>query len=719
MKNGRDYRAKKDLKKAAIEFRVAAQNMPKDAEPVYELGMTYIAAGARAQALSTFQKAAALDSKHEGTQHELALLKVGSEKPETVAEARDELIGYLAAHPGNTEAACALAVAQAKLGDKAEARRLLDLAAKDPDAVHTAAILIALYATRGDTQTAIDISRDMTSQLPNSPDAAVLRAQVSLATKDLVDGDAEIARALGLKRDFRPALQLRLRRELMTNDAKSAETTTQELAKLPQQQMWGAFARILFAEGKIDAGVAEFQRALKEHGDAAELRDQYSSLLLSSGRRKEARAVVEGTLAKDKKDKTALLQRATMSLDDGDLDGATRDIGTLHDLKAGSAALSYQESRLAARRGDTLKQGNALAQALKYNPRLLPARIDLARLFVASGKARDGLTLLEQASPAEKRTAEYFFYHNLALMSVGDWDAARKGVDVALATRRLPGFLYQDSLLRMRGKDLNGARKSLEEALKNAPADPTMLALLGGVMRQQGQEQQFIALLRDAAAKNPVLQSGLGAELAGAGDDKGARAAFEAAKASSGGAPNAELDLAMLDIRDGHPDQARQRLLTLVKTHDSAKTRIMLAELDAKQGSPDAVIQDYLKALQLEPNNLAAINNLADFLASRPNKMDDAIFWAQKARALAPSDPIVADTLGWILYRAGKYDTAVQYLQQSAKSLDRPLAHYHLAAVLAKTGDQAKARREYDVAVKEDPKSSARTDVAPLFDGRR
>ena len=719
MQRAKNYLAAKDLKKAAIEFRIASQNMPRDAEPVYQLGMTDLALGARQQALAAFQKAADLNPKHGGAQYELALAKVTSDKADVLEQARQTLTDYLTAHPADTDAMGALALAQAKLGNKAETLRLLDLAATNASAVRTASIIIAWYAAKGDIQAAVDISRKISARMPDSPDAAILRAQVSLATKDTADADAEIAHALSLKRDFRPALQLRLRREVMADDTKSAEETTQELAKQPEAQMWGAYARVLFAEGKIDAGIAEFERALKEHNDAPELRDQYSELLITMGRRKEAKIVVEGTLAKNKNDKTALLQQVSMAIDDGDLETANRGIQALQGLKAFSPVLSYQVARLAGARGDKVKQGDALAETLKYNPRFFPARVDLTRLLVESGKARDGLSLLEEASPAEKQSPEYFFYHNLALMSAGDWDAARKGVDAALASKRIPGFLYEDAVLRARSKDLTGARKSLDEALKMAPAEPATLGLLGGIMRQQGQEQQYVALLRDAAAKNPgmvTLQSGLGAELAAIGDEKGARAAFDAAKAA-GGTANAEIDLALLDIRDGHPDQAKQRLLELVKTHDSPRAEIMLAELEMKLGSPDAVIQHYLKALQLQPNSLAAMNNLADYLASRPNKMDDAIFWAQKARALAPHDPVIADSLGWILYRAGKFDTAFPLLEESAKNLDRPIAHYHLAAALAKTGDNARARQEYDRGVKEDPKSVARAEVAPLFEG--
>jgi tetratricopeptide (TPR) repeat protein len=722
MKRGETEFAAKQYKKAVIDFKVAAQNMPKDAEPVYRLGMTYLQAGAARLAVEAFTKAVALNPKHEGAQYQLALVKVGSNKPEVVQDAKQQLEAYLARHPGDAEANGALALAEAKLGNKPEALRLLMAAEeKNPANMRPASMIIALYAARGDIDTAKQIARDLAESLPNSPDAAVLRAQVSLATRDLADTDAQISRALALKRDFRPALELRLRRELMNQNGAGAEQTTQELSKLPQKRMWAAYARMLFAERKVDQGIAEFNRVLKEHNDDAEVRDDYSSALMGARRIANAEAVLAGTLKKNPKDKTALLQRATLELDKGDIDGGARDVRALQDLKALSPALSYQESRIFAARGQTVKEGDLLAEALKGNPRLLIARLELSRVLTAAGNSKAALDILGGANPAEKRTVEYVFYHNTTLMAAGEWDEARKGVDAGLRTVRSPGFLYQDALLRVKAHDLAGAQKSLEASFQLAPADALTLKLLGDVMRMQKEGPQYIALLRDAAAKNPksaATQNALGNQLQATGDEKGARSAFDAARVA-GDAANADIEIALLDMRSGALDQARQRLLELVKTHDSARARLMLAEIETRKGSPaDTVVADYLKALQMEPANATVMNNLANVLAMQQRKYEDALFWAQKALGLAPASPVVEDTIGWIYYSEGKYDAALPYLEKSLKTLDRPVAHYHLAGALAKAGDPGRGRKEYELALKQDPKSDARASVAAVFEGK-
>jgi tetratricopeptide (TPR) repeat protein len=720
MARGKAYLEKKDYKRAVIEFKVASQNMPKDAEPAYQLGMAYLSAGAVRQGLEALQKAVTLNPTHEGAGYPLALFGVGSSKPENVVDAKRVLTEYLNTHPNDVDALGALALAEAKLGNKPEALKLLEAAGeKSPTNMRAAGVVIALYAAKGDEDSVRAIARDLTERLPNSPDAAILRAQVSLAMHDLPDADAQISRALAIKRDFTPALGLRLRRELMDQDPVGAEQTTQELARLGEKRTWSAYARLLFAEKKIDQGMAEFNRVLKEHGDTQDLRDEYSALLISARRDREAQAIVSGTLAKDPKDKAALLQRTMIEIDLGNLDAAVKDVKTLQDLKALSGQLTYQQSRIFAARGETLRQGDLLAEAIRTDPRLLSARLELSRLLAASGHAKNALEILDQASVNEKRTAEYDFYRNMALMSAGDWDEARKGVDASLAKSPSAGFLNQDAMLRVRNHDLAGARKSLNIAFQLAPGDPTTLDLLGKVMKQQNEGGAYIAMVREAAAKNPgsaLLQNSLGAQLEGIGDVRGARAAFEAARAA-GDVGTAEAELALLDIRTGAIDQAQQRLRALVKTHDSAQARLMLADVETRKGaSADIVVGHYLKALELEPANVIAMNNLANTLASRQAKYDDALFWAQKALGLAPSSPVVEDTIGWIYFRQARFDAAVPFLEKSLKDQERPLAHYHLAGALVGAGDPKRGRREYDVALKQDPKSDARASVSALFE---
>lgn len=292
-----------------------------------------------------------------------------------------------------------------------------------------------------------------------------------------------------------------------------------------------------------------------------------------------AEAPIE-TLKKYPKDSTALLQRATLEINEGDLGAATADLATLQGMKIFSAALTFQESRIFAARHETAREGDLLAEALHTDPHYLPARLSLAELLVAQGKARNALVILDQADTGQKKSVEYIYSRNMALLATRDWDEARKGVDEGLALRRLPGFYYQDAALRDHTGDLAGARKSIESGLELAPDDPFGWTLLGQTMARQKEYAKYLDRLREAAAKYPAaapLQKLLGERLALAVDLNGAKG----------------------------------RLSEMTKAHDSAKVRLLLADIEMKKGSSDAAIQDYTAALKMEPSNGLVMNNLA------------------------------------------------------------------------------------------------------------
>src|ERR1022692_366466 len=75
--SGKKLLAAKDYARAILEFRNAASAMPRNPEPLYELGLAYVATGNASDfqvAVKSFSKALELDPKHAGARLELARL---------------------------------------------------------------------------------------------------------------------------------------------------------------------------------------------------------------------------------------------------------------------------------------------------------------------------------------------------------------------------------------------------------------------------------------------------------------------------------------------------------------------------------------------------------------------------------------------------------------------------------------------------------------------
>jgi predicted Zn-dependent protease len=87
------------------------------------------------------------------------------------------------------------------------------------------------------------------------------------------------------------------------------------------------------------------------------------------------------------------------------------------------------------------------------------------------------------------------------------------------------------------------------------------------------------------------------------------------------------------------------------------------------------------------------MNNAADLMAERGERLDEAFQLAQKAYSLRPGDPVIAGTLGIIQYRRGQYDEAIRSLETAASDSPSAQVKYHLAMAYLEAGRQQSANK--------------------------
>ncbi len=99
------------------------------------------------------------------------------------------------------------------------------------------------------------------------------------------------------------------------------------------------------------------------------------------------------------------------------------------------------------------------------------------------------------------------------------------------------------------------------------------------------------------------------------------------------------------------------------------------------------------KVIQLKPDHHHAYNALGYSLAERNLRLPEARDLIKKALDLAPGEPFITDSLGWVEYRLGNRDEALRLLQQAYKSRPDVEIGAHLGEVLWITGKRDEARR--------------------------
>jgi Flp pilus assembly protein TadD len=168
---------------------------------------------------------------------------------------------------------------------------------------------------------------------------------------------------------------------------------------------------------------------------------------------------------------------------------------------------------------------------------------------------------------------------------------------------------------------------------------------------------------------------------------------------------DAFLLLAQVQVQRGSLDRAVQSYQQTIQQHPKdARPYVLLGMLEETRRDTAKARQLYEKALQLEPNNPLAENNLAYLLLETGGDANNALMLAQAARQALPQNPGVADTLAWVYYRKGVYGSAADLLKEAIHaSPDNATYHYHLGMTYDKIKDKAHAREELQRVLKLNP----------------
>jgi len=151
----------------------------------------------------------------------------------------------------------------------------------------------------------------------------------------------------------------------------------------------------------------------------------------------------------------------------------------------------------------------------------------------------------------------------------------------------------------------------------------------------------------------------------------------------------------------GQGKEAEATLRAIVDNTPSPDPYLALGDLLMRRKEYLGALKEYEEALKRAPNNEHAMNNVASLNAEFGFDMDRSAALAARLYARNQEDPDLADTLGWTLFRQGKIDDALPLLRQAASRLTgNPTARYHLGAALLKNGETAAGRKELAAALK-------------------
>lgn len=145
---------------------------------------------------------------------------------------------------------------------------------------------------------------------------------------------------------------------------------------------------------------------------------------------------------------------------------------------------------------------------------------------------------------------------------------------------------------------------------------------------------------------------------------------------------------------------------------DLLYARAMAAE---KTGRLDLLEKDLRSILEREPDHAQALNALGYTLADATDRHAEAYDLIKKALELRPNDFYILDSMGWVLYRLGRLDEAIDYLRKALNIRQDPEIAAHLGEVLWVRGEREQAKEVWETALQQTPEDTRLLDVIERF----
>jgi len=485
-------------------------------------------------------------------------------------------------------------------------------------------------------------------------------------------------------------------------------------------------AAITSSDPRVAERAAVLALIMKENAAALALAQRWQALdpaneqaqqtlalaLLRNDRLEEAAQYLEtvrrAARKKDQQQGYATIAALLSQADDKQL--ALRVMGQFRDRNPRSAFAQYYYAMLAAAAGEREQALASLERALARDRKLVPAHLLRTRLLLENGDREAALAGLAKAVAAIPRDRNLRMSYARLLIDAGQLVKARR--EFATLLNQNPkdtDSLYALGLLAAETRQFDLAETYFLDLIKRDARLADAYFELGRVEEQRGDYAKAREWYERVKDEDRYLsaQMRMGVVLAKSGDIVAAGQHFEALRRDN---PQNDITLYLAEaeaLREaGRYQEAFDGLDRALAAHPDDKDLLYARALAAeKLDRLDVLERDLRAILAVDPKNGQALNALGYTLADRTDRYQEALGYIEQALEQMPNDAAVLDSMGWVHYRLGNRDQALEYLRQAYRINPDAEIAAHLSEVLWIGGQHEEARKIWREALTRDPDS--------------
>jgi tetratricopeptide (TPR) repeat protein len=659
---------------AEIEYKNVLRSAPQNAQAWARLGLIYFDQGRAGESSQILDRAAQMAPDNLQVRLKLGVIYLGMGK---IKEARDEAGFVLEKDPRDAQAPLLLAEASVNTNEINTTRLRLQKLSSSGDTAPLEVALGSLSIREHDLKAAETCFQTGVRLDPKFADAYSALGNLYLAKKDAKQADQAFEKAMELSPLRSGKTLFYSKFKILTGDPDTAKKILQDLVKRAPDYLpaWIALAQLAGTTKDFAGGLTLLGNVFSRDPRNPEALLLKASLEMEQGDTGQAIKDLQSMVRYFPKMPMGFFQLARAQAATNQFDNAVGNLNQALKLNPNFDEAIMLLAEIQVYTGNTEPAIVSLQQLIRRQPQFVPARFLLARAYSDHGRLDDAVLTYRDLERAFPTNSQIHLLLGKTLLLQSKNAEARAEFDQAL--KLVPNYLpaLQEQVnLDLREKRYDSAQQRLQQQIAQNPKSVPLQLLLAQVQIAGGETNQAESTLTNAIALSPDHQPDL---------------------------QPAYLMLARLYIAANQNQKALLYLsAALAKNPDDASVLLLMGmTYSAEKNFPDAR-DTYEKLLALDTNSVVVLNNLACLYSQNLGQIDKGFQLARRAHELAPTDPYVADTFGWILYQQGRFSSALSPLQEGAAKMDSdPEVRFHLGKTYYMMGDEANARATFQQAL--------------------
>ncbi len=432
---------------------------------------------------------------------------------------------------------------------------------------------------------------------------------------------------------------------------------------------------VLLSNNKLQEAKPHLQAMLNADGDLAHGFLQLHNMLAKSADKAAVLSVVRDLAKGYPQMPEAHFAVAQAALAAGKYDLASSEAGEAMLLRPDWELGALLQAQIIQQRESPAKAAEYLERFLAAHPKARDVRASYARLLIGNKKLEEARAQYQIMLDEQPANADIAVTIGLLSLQLNDFDAAEAKLKRGLEL----GYRDPDTLRFYIGQ-------SFEERTRTSEAMDWYRQVEGGDQYVPAQARYAFLLGRQnkVAEAREYLQS-----VQVQSDEQ--RAMLVQAEA--------QLLREAKDYQESYDVLAR----ALDKQPENADLLYDSALAAEKLNKLDVAEVNLRKLIKLKPDHAQAYNALGYTLADRTDRLKEAKDYIEKALKLAPDDPFILDSMGWVHYRLGNHKEGLDYLQRAYTQRPDPEIAAHLGEVLWVKGRSADAEKVWRNSAQEHP----------------